>query len=171
MIPADNFLDLVKHDKPIVGGVAYTYVNGNFQPTMYQHKEGLIYSPQRDAKLMNGLFETDSTGGACLAIRRDVLEKMKKPYFKFEYDEETRNRDFGEDFYFCREAKRLGYPIFVDTDVIFDHIKELSMFGAVKTVKAVTKHELERYHEEKKALAKKIMAERLAKQKEVNVLK
>jgi choline kinase len=55
---------------------------------------------------LNGL----STG--ILLLDAKVFEKMKKPYFKYEYDGET---FLGEDYYFGKEAKRLGYKCYCHT--------------------------------------------------------
>lgn len=160
IIPPNNFLDMLQHNEPVVGAVAYTYVNGNLQATIYKHISGKQYEPDRDTIAFSGLKEVDATGAACLAIKREVLEKMKKPYFKFEFDPETGVRTFGEDFYFCAEAKKLGYKIYVDTSIVTDHMKELSMYGMFKTIQSYTRSALIRADEERKELARKIMGER-----------
>lgn len=70
------------------------------------------------------------TGGACLAIKRRVLEGFldaKKVWFKNELEEEDPRRfgalNLSEDYHFIRTAKELGFRFWVDTRVCWGHIK------------------------------------------------
>lgn len=97
------------------------------------------------------LIEVGATGGACLCIARDVLEKFAaekiNPYHhvcKVDYaalarqiqelddlsaiealmrDTVNRADQYGEDISFCWRVKDLGYRILVHTGIIFDHSK------------------------------------------------
>lgn len=63
------------------------------------------------------LIAIDGCGMHFTLIRRDVIEAMQPPYFAFQY-----NVFGGEDFYFCRKAKELGFDIFIDISVHTGHI-------------------------------------------------
>lgn len=65
---------------------------------------------------MNDLFEIDGCGMHFCMIRRDVLEKMERPWFH------APTRNSGEDFYFCRGVKKAGFQLFGDTSVMTGHI-------------------------------------------------
>ncbi len=63
-----------------------------------------------------GLIDIDGCGMHCTMIRRDVLEKLREPYFV--HDESVA----GEDFYFCRKVREAGFKICFDTSIHTGHI-------------------------------------------------
>jgi len=70
-------------------------------------------------------------GMGFMAIRREVLEKMKYPYFHrelqvFEMEDGTViNEMCSEDVSFCKNAKDVGYDVIVNTELKVGHMKEL----------------------------------------------
>jgi len=69
--------------------------------------------------------EVDAIGSAMVLIRRPVLEAFQKNSiipFKFLCDEKGIT-DLSEDFYFCREAKKLGFPIHMDYRILCKHLR------------------------------------------------
>ena len=70
-------------------------------------------------------------GMGFMAIRREVLEKMKYPYFHrelqvFEMEDDTViNEMCSEDVSFCKNAKDVGYDVIVNTELKVGHMKEL----------------------------------------------
>lgn len=62
------------------------------------------------------LFEVDGCGMHFTLIRRDVVEAVRAPYFV-----STFGAVGGEDFYFCRQVKAAGYPIYMDLSVHTGH--------------------------------------------------
>tara|TARA_B100001559_G_scaffold285835_1_gene261914 strand:- start:876 stop:1547 length:672 start_codon:yes stop_codon:yes gene_type:complete len=70
-------------------------------------------------------------GMGFMAIKREVLEKMKYPYFHrelqvFEMDDGTVvNEMCSEDVSFCKNAKDVGYDVIVNTELKVGHMKEL----------------------------------------------
>lgn len=65
---------------------------------------------------MKDLFEIDGCGMHFCMIRRDVLEKIDKPWFA------SPSANAGEDFYFCQNVKKAGFQIFGDVSVMTGHI-------------------------------------------------
>lgn len=63
------------------------------------------------------LVDVDGCGFHFVLIRRDVIEAMNPPYFVF-----LGNTTAGEDYYFCRKVKELGFPIYLDLSVQTGHI-------------------------------------------------
>jgi glycosyltransferase involved in cell wall biosynthesis len=57
----------------------------------------------------NDLREVDGCGFHFTLIRRDVIEKVKPPYFVM-----LGKSGAGEDFYFSKKVKEAGYPIYFD---------------------------------------------------------
>jgi len=72
---------------------------------------GALVDPRPD----DGLYEVDFTGCHCLLVHREVLERMKVPWFRA--DERCRQ----EDRYFCEKARELGYRVWVDRSVVAGH--------------------------------------------------
>lgn len=67
-----------------------------------------------DVPFDKGLMSVDGVGAGCLMVHRRVYEAMEPPWFKFEGS--------GEDLYFCRKAKALGFKIALDTSLHLGHI-------------------------------------------------
>lgn len=59
----------------------------------------------------------------CLFIKREVFEKLERPYFEFKYDPITRAPIEGEDIGFCLKMAKLGIPFFVDYSMVCKHFK------------------------------------------------
>ena len=118
---------LTIHQRPIISGVYYKK-SEPFDPVVYLSKpaEGgealgnnLFGTHDTDyhavhTEVDKGLFKVDGVGAGCLMVRRDVLARMEPPWFKFEGS--------GEDLYFCRKAKALGYDILIDTSMQLGHV-------------------------------------------------
>ena len=113
LFPPNTIEKLLSDDVPLVGGlyfarnephlpIAYHKVEGNQWVAVTQWKAGLQY--------------VDAVGTGCMLIRRDVLEKMERPYFKFD-------DVMGEDMFFCEQAKKLGYDVVLDADVKCRHLR------------------------------------------------
>jgi hypothetical protein len=92
-----------------------------------------------------------TTGLAFTLIRRRVFEAMLNEYdlqynYFFEYGvgEET------EDIPFCREARRLGFTLAVDTSVHIDHITSMRLGPAQFYAARIANPELYREHDSEK---------------------
>lgn len=77
-------------------------------------------------KKEDDLIHTDVLPCGMLMIDTGVFRKMKSPHFTFEWNEKRGKHD-GEDVRFCREARRRGYDIMLDTTLSF----ELAHIGVV----------------------------------------
>ncbi len=65
-----------------------------------------------------GLMKVWISGVGCLMIHRDVLEKIK-----FRYDKEAEGFD---DVFFCKDAEKNGFEVFVDTSIHCKHYSKKS---------------------------------------------
>jgi len=61
------------------------------------------------------VIEIDGCGLGCILIKREVFEKIPKPWF-----ERTTDRG-GEDFDFCRKVQEAGFKIYADLSVMCGH--------------------------------------------------
>lgn len=62
------------------------------------------------------LIEADALGAGCLLIKREVLEKVPRPWFRNHYGTAG-----GEDMYFCDRVKEAGFEIWGDWSVQCTH--------------------------------------------------
>ncbi|MCI0561703.1 MAG: glycosyltransferase, partial [Nitrososphaera sp.] len=60
----------------------------------------------------------DFIGQAGMLVQKPVLDKIGYPWFKCGKFDEGRLQ---EDMWFCHELQELGYTVWVDTEIVFDH--------------------------------------------------
>ncbi len=126
VIPPNGTLQkLLDHNLPIVAGIYPMNVNGE---TAWSFKDGKVevYGGWRrkGSPLSDGLMDATAIGGSALLIKREVFEKLKRPWFLITYkpiDDEGRCYDYGEDEYFSKIAIEAGYRIMVDPTIICKH--------------------------------------------------
>jgi len=125
--PADAFLRIAQYPDSldIVGSlyhqhpephhpVVYEQVTDTgFRPLHFTQIEPMVEAP--------GLYEVGAVGMGFTSIHRRVLEK---------WDTETPmwdSPDIGHDLYFCREARRQGFSVRVDTAIQCGHLTEIAV--------------------------------------------
>jgi hypothetical protein len=64
-----------------------------------------------------GLFQSLEIPTAFVRIKREIFDRMTKPYFKIG----SKPEDYGEDIYFCRRLCELGEYCWIDSDITFTH--------------------------------------------------
>jgi hypothetical protein len=116
----DHVETLIKRDLPIVSGVYRDKETGDHYVAGYCDELGklLSYVPTTQ----QGLISVGWCGGGFILVKKNVLEKMQFPWFwlGLEYYS-NRALMIGGDFYFCRNARRNGFDIMLDTSVILNH--------------------------------------------------
>lgn len=66
------------------------------------------------------LHEVDGVGFGCTSIARHVLETWNSDLTLFLNDQQI-----GHDLWFCRQARKQGHKIFVDTGIACEHLSEI----------------------------------------------
>ncbi|KKM95867.1 hypothetical protein LCGC14_1183880 [marine sediment metagenome] len=126
VVPPEGTLSkLLDHDVPIVAGI---YPMCTDMPC-WSFKTTAGWE-NKDLSLPKGLTETTAIGGSTLLVKREVFEKMERPWFKIVYkaiDEEGRAYDEGEDEYFSRLAREAGYKIMIDPTIICTHYNKRAL--------------------------------------------
>lgn len=135
-IPDRNSLTkLLSHDKDIVSGLT-PILKYNIEEKIWGTLDNCFTHQDKDE---NGKDRTHSVtrntglqkiwrcGTSCLLIKREVFEKLEKPYFKFELNEDGTIPTRSEDLYFCDKAREAGFEIYADTDVICNHLKDVML--------------------------------------------
>jgi predicted O-methyltransferase YrrM len=123
-------------ERPIVGGLAFRTQYGaaddvlvrptEIEPMVYVEHEGSFH-PIRKYPI-DRAFQVDGLPTHCLLIHRSVLEDPRwladghhQPWFRMDVRE--KGGGLSEDLYFCREAKRMGYPIWAHARAKTGHVK------------------------------------------------
>ncbi len=135
IVPPDNLFDLVtehvdkwelacapypvwqkqaNHEGP---QITYTVYTDNGEP-------GSMYPAAIPEK---GIDWVAGAATGCLFIKRTVFDSMKRPWFEFKYDEETREIKEGEDLGFCIKMSKLGKKFFIDYSMLCHHFKQISL--------------------------------------------
>jgi hypothetical protein len=126
---------LLMHDKAVTSGIT---------PIGYKHEEkfGMYWNARLEGagrnlyldEMPQKLFKSEFVGGSCLLVRRDVLERLEKPYMKAEYDHDQIEFIKGEDYYFCEKIRELVYKIWIDPHVQCHHFHMLDMLEIILMV-------------------------------------
>lgn len=85
-------------------------------------KQGDGYTPIQS--WTGNWFPVDVTGLHFCLIKREVFEKVPKPYFHWEEDNAV-----SEDFYFFEKAKEADYEVWIFSEVRFSHLGDLKVLS------------------------------------------
>jgi hypothetical protein len=136
IVPPERVLDLVTehYDKWSLAGAPYpvwmTIPGYDTQQVVFCVYRKLPGDDKLHAAKVpeeGGLDFVEGLATGCLFIKREVIQKMTKPYFEFKYHPETREIVEGEDLGFCRKVGDLGYSFFIDYSMLCHHYKKISL--------------------------------------------
>jgi len=141
IVPPEALMKLLSWNLPIVSGIVFLANIDRPAPAIYKYehrKQGRHYYSSKinevEAYLLRhkpdnkdvgvvlpstkeDLIECDAVGCGCLLVHRKVFEAIKPPHFVLN----SGGRVSGEDFSFCRKAKRAGFKIYADPGVLCGH--------------------------------------------------
>jgi len=71
----------------------------------------------------NQVIKVAGAGMGCCLIKADVFKNLEYPYFKFEWrtDKDGKTYQIAEDLYFCENAKKVGYDLYLNTGIVCEH--------------------------------------------------
>lgn len=113
LFPEDMMLKLLTHNKDIVS--AYVCVKRHPEKPNAYIKHNSKYMPY----LGSGLEEVDAVGFGNILVKREVFEKMEKPWFAYE---DSKTKITTEEIYFFEKAKKLGYKLYCDFGLRCQHL-------------------------------------------------
>lgn len=151
IVPPPNIMRLIDFDKDIITPFMFTRQKGELLPLFLKRDKDGIYSID-DYLNKTGLQEIDATGTGCIIIKREVLEKVDKP-FENRYDKDG-IKVLGLDLSFCQKAKELGYRCWVHLDYVASHyytydLKDLYYITVQKERSENELHNIKQYLKEK----------------------
>jgi hypothetical protein len=134
MLPdPDVFLRIAKlHNEDIVGAMyfghrppheAHALIEKPGSPDEYES-----ISPQTVAAYCKepGLYEVATVAMGLTSIARNVLENWDTSLPMFE-DDGSIPQAKSHDLWFCHQARRQGYRVFVDSGIVCEHLTEISI--------------------------------------------
>ena len=116
--PPDAAYRLLQRDKDIVG---CNYRRRRFPDTSFVSMVGEVgsFRSYETTDTSPPLGECDVIPHGCVLIKREVYEKVPQPHYLQQYIREI-DEELGEDVYFCVEAKKCGYKIWIDHELSKD---------------------------------------------------
>jgi GT2 family glycosyltransferase len=127
IVPPPNALrELLNADKDIIAPLCLTWKDddnglGFPMPVALRYNEEGLYKPYYG----KGIEETDAITGGMFLVKREVYEKMDRP-FAFTYHTNG-TVIYSEDFYFCQQAQKLGYKLYTHYELICKHYKNIDI--------------------------------------------
>ena len=158
-LPVESFDKLIAaadaDKRPVMAGLYFGTWPGDLIPTpvphIYRrHPDGLSVSPVLDYPT-DEVIEIDAAGTGAILVHRRVLEAMRDAadvanegrewcWFR---DLPIGGKWLGEDLYFCRRIRSLGFPIYAHTGAILKHHRRYWLDNR--------QHEAARYYATKEA--------------------
>lgn len=151
IVPPVDILKMAEHDKPVVSAVC-TIKKGQVPQPVVLRESGDNFEQINIKDAVNtidddGLLPVDGVGTGCLLIRREVLEEMRPPWFKFEYNEYG-GLKLGEDLYFSKKCNSEDVDTFVDTTQVTRHYKAVDLTGYAENVASIKQDAIDEVAEE-----------------------
>lgn len=131
---------LLADDKDIVGVVAYKRTPPYF-PCVFYQKEGEEHYNSINA-VKKGVMRCDAVGFGAILIKMDVFFKLPQPWFWIDKK--------GHDINFCEKARKHGFEIHVDTDMVIGHAGDPIVVDEKVYLDNLTPESLEKHDSEVK---------------------
>lgn len=136
VLPSNTIPVMMKRAKELkaefLTGVYYQRI-GEHRPLVLTRIPGKEYKDEYGHSNVNpperykDPFCVDCAGFGCVLMHRSVLEKLKKPYFKYLFSDD--GHDISEDFYFCVQAKKAGIKLWAIPELQCFHIGQAPLIG------------------------------------------
>jgi len=77
----------------------------------------------------------EAIGTGCLLIKRHVFEKVKVPWFEYQWNGDPDGKMITEDLVFCEKAKKLGFKIYCDGTIKCGHVGSMIIWPTEKEMR------------------------------------
>lgn len=127
---SDLFQLLQVHGADMAGGLCYRGYEP-YDPLIWGLDNEDLLKPFEDYKF-GDIVKAGATGAACLLIKREVFEKLERPWFRIQTEEKTVDGKLvvirrGEDTYFTRNATAAGFTLLINTAYDIGHLREFAV--------------------------------------------
>lgn len=115
--PANTLRRLLHHKKPVVAAnVAVKRLPS--LPTARERLDDGRARPIFTTPESSGLQQVWRIGTGIMMLDLSIMAKVEQPWFKVEWGDES--SQYGEDWWFCSQIEKAGFPIYIDHDVSWD---------------------------------------------------
>lgn len=154
--PPAYIFDLITnhYDKWQVAGAPYPIYmpvpGGQGMSILFTAYKGVLKNADQPGIYMCEVPQTgtdwvDALATGCLFIKREVFTKLKKPYFEFKFDPETRRIKEGEDLGFALKLSEAGIQFFVDYGMVCKHYKNMCLLDMNNYAIEMANHKVLQY--------------------------
>lgn len=121
ILPAHTLTKMLDDPKPICLGCypRKNTRNGTFEIFKLGQTDYKNTFNYKEISNLNGKVEVKGGGFGCAMIDVKVFQDLSHPFFK--YVEYESGATLSEDLYFCSNARKVGYQIYAETDIICGH--------------------------------------------------
>jgi GT2 family glycosyltransferase len=125
-IPTPDALQkLLAHDLDIVSAIT-PIIEFDDNSKMHYKKWNAVGVDDKHVSPNKGLLEVKGVGSSCIMIKKEVFEKIEKPYYRFLYEDDNGKQILvGEDIHFTIKARAKGIKTYADTSIICKHQKSI----------------------------------------------
>jgi len=127
IIPPSNCLrELLAADKEVIAPLCFTWGHGDDglpfpQPVAHRYNKDGKYEPY----FGKGIEETDVVTGGMFLVKREIFEKLERPFY-FTYHKNG-TVIFSEDFVFSQQCQKLGYKLYTHYNLHCGHIRSVDV--------------------------------------------
>ena len=125
VFPPDTLEILIRQDKDIIGP-AYRARTMDSKRSAALLEGGFVDLDATTEEKYKTTFECNAKGTGVMLINMKIFKVMEKPWFDFIYDKKVGVCTLGEDYFFCRKAKELGFTVWCDPTILVGHIGDYS---------------------------------------------
>jgi len=111
----------------VIGALIYDrWSHNHFIPLVFEKVEAETLAPlvPLNIKGKTGILEVPYLH-ATLFMAREVVKKIPKPIFELHFSPDGLGKNKHTDFAFNEKIKKAGYPIYVNLDVVTEHLTEI----------------------------------------------
>jgi len=127
--PLDCLRRLLALDGPLACGCYGLLMRAGLRWSISKRGSDGAYRLLEELPFTEQPFEVDGGGAGCLLIRRDCLDKLDWPWFK--WIEKPNGTQISEDIYFFQKCNAAGFHPMIDPTVICRHHKEIDVTSAL----------------------------------------
>jgi hypothetical protein len=111
MFPSTTAMRMMSHNKNVV---AANYMKRSVPLNSVAYEQRGNWDNWLPLMSEEGLVSVEGVGMGCMMIKTEILKEIEKPWFAFEYKDESWH---GEDFYFQEKLRNAGHEIFIDMNL------------------------------------------------------
>ena len=127
IIPPENALkELIKADKDVIAPTCFIWKPGD-DGISFPLALALRYDEKKEYRPFqgSGIQEVDAITGGCHLIKREVMEKLERPYY-FTYHKNG-IAIYSEDMVFSQQCQELGYKLYNHFGLLCKHYKTIDI--------------------------------------------